>query len=253
MLPVQLPDGSVVEHADDATPLDVAAKISDRLAKAVIAAKVDGRIVDASRPLAEATDQRPVELKLLTDRDPEALGVLRHSCAHVMARAVMRLYPSVSLAFGPTLANGYYYDFDLPQTDLNGAQPGDLVMCEIQPARGIKRKKVRVIEVIGREDDPKAISLIAIHSTGLRSIFPPKVIDETNGMKVPTLKDRDDLTKLPLVTIDGVDARDFDDAVYAERTDDGGFHLLVAIADVAFYVKPGSALDVEAFKRGNST
>jgi threonyl-tRNA synthetase len=115
MLPVQLPDGSVVEHADDATPLDVAAKISERLAKAVIAAKVDGRIVDASRPLAEATEKRPVELKLLTDRDPEALGVLRHSCAHVMARAVMRLFPDVSLAFGPTLANGYYYDFDLPR------------------------------------------------------------------------------------------------------------------------------------------
>jgi len=115
MLPVQLSDGSVVEHADDATPLDVAAKISERLAKAVIAAKVDGRIVDASRPLAEATEQRPVGLKLLTDRDPEALGVLRHSCAHVMARAVMRLFPGVSLAFGPTLANGYYYDFDLPR------------------------------------------------------------------------------------------------------------------------------------------
>jgi threonyl-tRNA synthetase len=114
MLPVQLPDGSVVEQADDATPLDVAAKISERLANAVIAAKVDGRIVDASRPLAEATEKRPVELKLLTDRDPEALGVLRHSCAHVMARAVMRLFPDVSLAFGPTLANGYYYDFDLP-------------------------------------------------------------------------------------------------------------------------------------------
>jgi len=114
MIPVQLPDGSVVEHPDDATPLDVAEKISDRLAKAVIAANVDGRIVDAARPLAEATDNRPVELKLLTDRDPEALGVLRHSCAHVMARAVMRLFPDVSLAFGPTLAHGYYYDFDLP-------------------------------------------------------------------------------------------------------------------------------------------
>ncbi len=144
------------------------------------------------------------------------------------------------------------YDFELPQKDLNGAAPGDLVMCEIQPARGMTRKKVRVSEVIGREDDPKAFSLIAIHSAGLRSMFPPKVIDETKDMKVPTLKDREDLTKLPLVTIDGVDARDFDDAVFAQREGDE-FHLIVAIADVAYYVRPGSALDVEAYKRGNST
>jgi ribonuclease R len=145
------------------------------------------------------------------------------------------------------------FDFELPQADLNGATPGDLVMCEIQPARGLKDKKVRVMEVIGREDDPKAISLIAIHTAGLRSMFPPAVIEETKGMKVPTLKDREDLTKLPLVTIDGIDARDFDDAVFAEKTDDGGFHLLVAIADVAFYVRPDSQLDREALKRGNST
>lgn len=144
------------------------------------------------------------------------------------------------------------YDFELPQKDLNGATPGDLVMCEIQPARGMHHKKVRVIEVIGREDDPKAFSLIAIHATGLRSMFPPKVIDETKDMKVPTLKDREDLTKVPLVTIDGADARDFDDAVFAQRDGDG-FHLLVAIADVAYYVRPGSALDGEAYKRGNST
>jgi ribonuclease R len=144
------------------------------------------------------------------------------------------------------------YDFDLPQKDLNGATPGDLVLCEIQPARSETRKKVRVVEVIGREDDPKAISLIAIHSSGLRSMFPPNVIAETEGMTVPTLKDREDLTKLPLVTIDGADARDFDDAVFAEKTDDG-FHLLVAIADVAYYVRPGKPLDQEAYKRGNST
>lgn len=145
------------------------------------------------------------------------------------------------------------YDFELPQKDLNGATPGDLVMCEIQPARGMKLKKVRVMEVIGREDDPRAFSLIAIHSAGLRSMFPPKVIEETEGMTVPTLKDREDLTKVPLVTIDGADARDFDDAVFAEKDGDDGFHLLVAIADVAYYVRPGSALDVEAYKRGNST
>lgn len=115
MLQIQLPDGSVVEHPSTATALDVAQQIGSRLAKAVVAAKVGDQIVDATRPLADVTDQSPIPLKLLTDRDPEALDVLRHSCAHVMARAVMRLYEGVSLAFGPTIDNGFYYDFELPK------------------------------------------------------------------------------------------------------------------------------------------
>jgi threonyl-tRNA synthetase len=115
MIPVELPDGTLKDYPDDASALDVAQSIGERLAKAVIAAEAGGQVVDAMRRLAEVTDQRPVKLRLLTDRDANALGVLRHSCAHVMARAVMRLYPGVGLAFGPTLANGFYYDFDLEQ------------------------------------------------------------------------------------------------------------------------------------------
>ncbi len=110
---VQLPDGKICSVPDHATALDVAATIGPRLAAAVVAADVDGRVVDAMRPLADATPTRPVPLRLLTDRDTSALGVLRHSCAHVMARAVMRLFPGVSLAFGPTTGQGFYYDFDL--------------------------------------------------------------------------------------------------------------------------------------------
>ena len=113
MIQVKLPDGTVSEHADDATALDVAESIGSRLAAATLAADIGDRIVDASRPLAEATEERPVPLRLLTNRDSEALAVMRHSCAHVMARAVMRLFPGTGLAFGPTLANGFYYDIDL--------------------------------------------------------------------------------------------------------------------------------------------
>lgn len=113
MIQVQLPDGSLVEHPDQATALDVAEKIGSRLAKAVVAAKINERIVDATRPLAELTEVSPIPLTLLTERDPEALDVLRHSSAHVMARAVMRLFDGVSLAFGPTIDNGFYYDFEL--------------------------------------------------------------------------------------------------------------------------------------------
>ncbi len=145
------------------------------------------------------------------------------------------------------------HDFDVGEADLNGARDGDLVVGEIQPARGLHRKKVRITQVIGRRDDPKAISLIALHEAGLNEKFPADAIKETEGMTVPDLKGREDLRSYPLVTIDGADARDFDDAVFAEKEEDGGYHLIVAIADVAHYVRPGSALDKEAYRRGNST
>ncbi len=144
------------------------------------------------------------------------------------------------------------YDFDLSQADLNGATDGDLAVGEIQPARGLKRKKVRITEVIGRENDPKAISLIALHEAGIKPEFPHDVVAATESMTVPELKDREDLRQIPLVTIDGADARDFDDAVFAEP-DGKGFHLIVAIADVAYYVRPDTALNKEAYRRGNST
>ena len=109
---IQLPDGTLVEHPAEATPLDVARGISEGLARSVVAAEIDGLIVDAVRPLGDlAEGDQPLPLKLLTSRDEEALGVLRHSAAHVMARAVMRLYDGVSLAFGPTTEGGFYYDF----------------------------------------------------------------------------------------------------------------------------------------------
>jgi ribonuclease R len=149
------------------------------------------------------------------------------------------------------------YDFDVSEADLNGAQPNDLILGEVMPSRGIKNRKIKVIEVLGSRDDVNAISLIALHEAGMHEKFLDKVIEETKNLKVPPLEKgkfkREDLRHIPLVTIDGADARDFDDAVFAEKTEDGGFHLIVAIADVAHYVRPGSELDREAYKRGNST
>lgn len=144
------------------------------------------------------------------------------------------------------------YDFIIPAGDLNGGKEGDLAVGEIQPSRGLRRKKVRIVEVIGCQGDPKAISIISLHENGLKEDWPDAAIKETQGLKVPELKGREDLRDIPLVTIDGADARDFDDAVFAEKTDQG-FHLIVAIADVAHYVRHGSALDEEAQRRGNST
>lgn len=118
---VQLPDGTVHTHPGDITPMQIASGISDGLARAVIAAEVSGKVVDANRPLGELVDDseglggQPMALRLLTSRDREALDILRHSAAHVMARAVMRLYKGVSLAFGPTTSGGFYYDFELSE------------------------------------------------------------------------------------------------------------------------------------------
>ncbi|MCU0871831.1 MAG: TGS domain-containing protein, partial [Pirellulaceae bacterium] len=113
MIQVQFPDASVKEYPDQATAMEVAQSIGSRLAGAVVAAEVDGQVCDVVRPLAELSSSRPIPLRLLTEKDPPSLGVMRHSCAHIMARAVMRLFPGVSLAFGPTTGNGFYYDFDL--------------------------------------------------------------------------------------------------------------------------------------------
>ena len=116
---IELPDGTLVEHPAHTTAMDVATGISEGLARSVVAAEVSGVIVDADRPLGELSelnpDDGPLKLKLLTSRDDSALGVLRHSAAHVMARAVMRLYEGVSLAFGPVTEGGFYYDFELDE------------------------------------------------------------------------------------------------------------------------------------------
>ncbi len=110
MLKVKLPDGSVLEFSRRVRAVDVAGQIGPRLAKATLAAVVDGQMVGADTMLPEEGE---VSLRLLTNRDAEALEVMRHSCAHVMARAVMRLFEGVELAFGPTVEQGFYYDFSL--------------------------------------------------------------------------------------------------------------------------------------------
>jgi threonyl-tRNA synthetase len=110
MLKVTLPDGKTLEYARHVRPIDIAADIGPRLAKAALAAEVDGRLVGVNEPLPA---DGHVALRLITRKDPQALDLLRHSCAHVMARAVMRLFDGVQLAFGPTVAGGFYYDFQM--------------------------------------------------------------------------------------------------------------------------------------------
>ncbi|MCA9258391.1 MAG: threonine--tRNA ligase [Planctomycetales bacterium] len=111
MLTTIFPDGARKEFSSPVTSYDVAAAIGPGLAKSAIAAEVDGVVVDLSAPLPSTGE---VQLRLITKRDPEALAIMRHSCAHVMAQAVMRLYDGVQLAFGPVKGGGFYYDFNLP-------------------------------------------------------------------------------------------------------------------------------------------
>ncbi|HKL65061.1 MAG TPA: RNB domain-containing ribonuclease, partial [Roseovarius sp.] len=139
-----------------------------------------------------------------------------------------------------------------------GAQDGELVEAEqAGPAGRMGLPRARVLDRLGDPSAPKAVSLIAIHQHGIPDEFPDEVIAEADAMKPAGLKGREDLRDLPLITIDPWDARDHDDAVFAHADDDAknpdGHVIWVAIADVANYVRPGSSLDQEAKKRGNSS
>ncbi|TMM52535.1 ribonuclease R [Sulfitobacter sabulilitoris] len=140
----------------------------------------------------------------------------------------------------------------------HGARDGELVEAEQAGPKGrMGLPRARIVERLGDPSAPKAVSLIAIHQHGIPDAFPDDVIAEADAAKPLGLEGREDLRDLPFVTIDPSDARDHDDACFAHADEDpkneGGHILWVAIADVAAYVTPGSALDREARKRGNST
>ncbi|MEM7652724.1 MAG: ribonuclease R [Pseudomonadota bacterium] len=147
-------------------------------------------------------------------------------------------------------------EFSIPKGEEMGAATGDLVIAEPHPTTRLGTPTAQIVEVLGRGDDPKTHSVIAIHAQGLPVRFPDAAVALAEASQAVPLGDRTDLREIPLVTIDGEDARDFDDAVFAEADESpdnpGGWHLLVAIADVAYYVRPDDALDRSALERGNS-
>jgi ribonuclease R len=134
-----------------------------------------------------------------------------------------------------------------------GAKEGDIVVAEPTDKNN---KGCKVTSVLGRKDDPGMFSLISLHEQGLRTEFSAAAMGEaTNAAKmaIPAIDDkRRDERKTPFVTVDGADARDFDDAIWSEKTDKG-WHIKVAIADVSWYVRPEDELNNEAYIRGNST
>ncbi|MFO1152283.1 MAG: ribonuclease R [Rhodospirillales bacterium] len=147
-------------------------------------------------------------------------------------------------------------EFVVGPGDAGDAEPGDLVRAEVRSARPLGLKHARIVERLGPAMGARSISLITLYDHDIPSKFSDAALADAAGASAAPLADRDDLREIPLVTIDGEDARDFDDAVFAEADTDGanrgGWHLLVAIADVAWYVRPSTPLDRAAFERGNS-
>ena len=141
--------------------------------------------------------------------------------------------------------------YQVSERHRGGAEHGDYVRAEPLPGQS---REARVVERIGNDTDARSFSLLAIRSQEIPVEFPRDALAEAEALQPPALGRRGDLRRIPLVTIDGPDARDFDDAVWAEPDPEtrGGWRAVVAIADVAWYVRPGSALDRAARERGNS-
>src|SRR6201990_106430 len=140
---VKLPDGSEKEVPKGTTSLDIAKSISPRLADAALAAKTNGNLIDLTRPLESDTD-----LRLLTDKDPEALEVYRHSSAHLLAAAVLELFPETKLGHGPATESGFFYDFYRPTP----FTPEDLEKIEKRMLEVVNRDEKFERELIPREE-----------------------------------------------------------------------------------------------------
>jgi threonyl-tRNA synthetase len=151
---VTLPDGTALELADGATGADAAATIGPGLAKAALAISVDGELRDLSAPLPDGA-----EISILTDRDPEALALIRHDAAHVMAEAVRELYPGVKVTIGPAIENGFYYDFDFP----DDVKVSDADLEKIEAAM---RAHIQADEPFERRDVPVAEAIEIFESQG---------------------------------------------------------------------------------------
>ena len=234
----------------------------------------DGELM--ARPLAWTGDEDPPAVYVIPPKDGGAPGIgdrllaklERHGEAYE-ARIVRRLEQQTQERLIGVLRNspstGWRLvpidkkartEYALDKADLNGGGHNDLVAAEPRAGRIAGFSRVKVVERIGSMDSPRTISLVAIHDHGIPTEFPAAVVEQAKAAQPIDPKGRTDLRAIPLVTIDPPDARDHDDAVWAGPDDDdrnpGGHIVLVAIADVAHYVTPGSALDREAFKRGNS-
>lgn len=154
MIEVTLPDGSKREFDSPVTVGDVAASIGAGLARAALAGKVNGKLVDLSHPITENST-----VSIVTDKDPEGLEIIRHSTSHLMAQAVKELYPEVQITIGPVIENGFYYDFSLPKHLTNE----DLPLIEKKMDEIVKRDLPIVREEMDRDEAVKYFNSIGEH------------------------------------------------------------------------------------------
>jgi threonyl-tRNA synthetase len=168
---VTLPDGSVREVAAGTSAAAVAATIGPRLARDAVAAKVDGVLVDLARPI-----ERDASLQILTQKDPEALEVLRHSTAHAVAQAVQELYPGTKIGQGPVIDNGFYYDFDreVPFTDADlgtiEARVREIVARDL-PIERLELPKAEAVAFFEREAEPYKVYFATTKGDDTVSIY----------------------------------------------------------------------------------
>lgn len=154
MIEVTLPDGSKREFNSPVTVGDVAASIGAGLARAALAGKVNGKLVDLSHPITENST-----VSIVTDKDPEGLEIIRHSTSHLMAQAVKELYPQAQITIGPVIENGFYYDFSLPKHLTNE----DLPLIEKKMDEIVKRDLPVVREEMDRDEAVKYFNSIGEH------------------------------------------------------------------------------------------
>lgn len=235
----------------------------------ITGADADGDLV--GKPMNWTEDTPPPRITILpVRRGMPAVGVgnrvlcrLKMTGDHTYDGRVIKVLagePAKVLGVLDVGTNGLYLrpvdkkdkqDYVVARGDAGGAEPGDLVEAEVLPGRRFGLRQAKVLQQVGTLDQPRAVSLIAIHTHGIPTEFPAEALEQAQSAGAPSAEGRVDLRHIPLVTIDGADARDFDDAVFAEPEGDG-WHAIVAIADVAHYVPPGSPLDRTAYERGNS-
>ncbi|HXP77564.1 MAG TPA: ribonuclease R [Stellaceae bacterium] len=232
---------------------------------------LDGEVL--AKPISWKEETPPPAIRVVQENVATALGVGERALAELKPQddGSYEAHVIRTLAAAPERVLGIYRkihdggrleptnrkiktEFRISLAHAKGAEDGEIVLCEALPGRRLGLPEARVVERIGDSTHPRAVSLIAITDHGIPVEFPQAAVAEAEAAQPVGLQARTDLRQIPLVTIDGADARDFDDAVFAEPDPKrpGFWHAVVAIADVGWYVRPGSALDKAAQRRGNS-
>ncbi len=240
----------------------------------ITGADPDGELI--AHPIHWTREETAPSVLILPGREDAlpALGRGEHVLARIKrtedgyeGRVIKRLGASVHRVLGVLKRDGTTaridpidrktrYAFVVDAREIGDAQSGELVVVEPLAGRASGAPRARIIQRLGSMNEPKAVSLIAIHAHGIPTEFPREATQEAEGAKPASMQGRTDMRDLALITIDPEDARDHDDAVWAapdpDKNNPGGHIVVVAIADVAHYVRTGLALDREARKRGNS-